>query len=281
VPADRPINAIAPPTRPIGRDAFAASAETALWWLGGAGFLINARGRLIAIDPAVSMEPGSSDRSEVGMRLLVPHPIDATEIPRLDLVLYTHSDLDHLAPVTARELMRTDATFVGPRPVAAGLRELGLPDDRLRVIGPGERFELGGVEIETTPADHAWQRMDPAKYGPPFGPDDCVGFLVRTPDGAIWHTGDTVLLDEHRRARNVDVLLLDVSRDHWHLGPTSAAELADALGAPHLIPHHYGCYDAPDFPAVNGDPAEVAAMIEDGARRMHVLAPGERFVLRR
>ena len=50
--------------------------------------------------------------------------------------------------------------------------------------------------------------------------------------------------------------------------------------SPHVIPHHYGCYDAPDFAAVNGDPAEVAALMRDGERRMRVVAPGECVVVR-
>ncbi len=276
-----PKNAVAPPPVPIAPDAFGPSATTSLWWLGGAGFLINARGALLAIDPAISLEPGSPDRSEIGLRLLVPHPVDAARIPRLDLVLYTHADVDHLAPITARALIRTGATFVGPAPVVGKLRKLGIGEDHLRLVRPGDRFSFHGIDVEVTRAEHAWQVQDPARYGSPFGPDDCGGYLVQTPDGTIWHPGDTILLPEHLQVRGVDVLLLDISRGDFHLGPRDAAALANALGAPHVIPHHYGCYDAPDVGAVNGDPAEVAALIDDGARRVHVLAPGERFDVRR
>ena len=272
-------NATAPPTIPIGPKAFGPSDTTSFWWLGGAGFLINARGTLIAIDPAISLEPGTTDRSEFGLRLLAPHPIEATEVPRLDLVLISHTDPDHLAPITAPELFRTGATFVGPRPVVARLRELGLAEERVRRVEGGDRIQVGNTEITVTRADHAWQVQDPAHYGPPFGPDDCCGFLVRTPDGAIWHPGDTMLRDEHLGITGVDVLLLDISRDVFHLGPINAARLANALGSPVVIPHHYGCYDDPDFPAVNGDPAEVAALINDGAGRVRVVAPGETSVL--
>jgi L-ascorbate metabolism protein UlaG (beta-lactamase superfamily) len=270
-------NAVAPPTQPIGSAAFAPSTSTTLWWLGGAGFLINARGTLVMIDPAISLEPGSADRSEFGLRLLVPHPIEAHQVPRLDLVLISHTDPDHLAPITAPALFRTGATFVGPEPVVARLREWGLPDDRLRVVKSGDRIQLGAVDIAPTHAKHDWQLQDPARYGPPFGPDDCLGFLVRTPDGTIWHPGDTTLLDEHLAQTGVDVLLLDISRDVYHLGPPNAARLANVLGARTIIPHHYGCYDDPDFAAVNGDPAEVAELIEDASRRLRILAPGEPY----
>jgi L-ascorbate metabolism protein UlaG (beta-lactamase superfamily) len=149
------------------------------------------------------------------------------------------------------------------------------------VVKPGDSLSVGKVEILTTPAEHAWQVQDPEKYGPPFGPEDCCGYLIRAPEGTIWHTGDTQLLDAHLQLRNVDVLLLDVSRERFHLGVANAARLANALGAPDIIAHHYGTYDAPDFEAVNGDPAEVASLIDDAEHRFHVLAPGEKFVVRR
>jgi hypothetical protein len=49
---------------------------------------------------------------------------------------------------------------------------------------------------------------------------------------------------------------------------------------PHIMPYHYGTFDAPNAVAQNGDPADVAALIEDAAHRLHVLAPGELFRLR-
>jgi L-ascorbate metabolism protein UlaG (beta-lactamase superfamily) len=279
--ASRSQQVSAPPTIPIGPDAFEPQDGTALWWLTGAGFLINAHGTLIAIDPAIALEPGSTDVSEAGFRLLVSLPIQASQVPRLELVPITHTDPDHLAPATISALIRTGAMFVGPKPVVGKLRELGVSEVRARVVKPGDSFAVGRVEILTTPADHAWQVQDTEKYGAPFGPEDCCGFLVRTPEGTIWHTGDTRLLDAHLRMRDVDVLLLDVSRESFHLGVENAARLANALGAPDIIAHHYGTYDAPDFEAVNGDPAEVASRIDDAERRFHVLAPGEKFVVRR
>jgi len=97
--------ATAPPTQPLGPEAFTASEVTALWWLTNAGFLINARGTLIMVDPAISMSEESPELHETGHRLLVPLPLQAADVPRLDAVLYTHSDYDHMALWTARVLL--------------------------------------------------------------------------------------------------------------------------------------------------------------------------------
>jgi L-ascorbate metabolism protein UlaG (beta-lactamase superfamily) len=272
--------ATAPPSRSIGPEAFQHTEETALWWLTGAGFLLNCHGTLIMVDPVIEHDPASRTRSETGLPLLVALPLTAGDVPRLDAVLYTHSDDDHIGSRTPPALVRTGARFVGPPPVVKKLLELGVPQNRVRVATTGQTFAVGPVQVTLTPADHGYQVQNPA-WGPPFGPEDCCGFLLRTPDGSVWHTGDTRLLEEHLRMQGVDVLLLDVSRDAYHLGIEGAIRLANALAAADLIPHHYGTYEAPEHSAFNGDPAEVQPRIGDAARRMHVLAPGERFVVRR
>jgi L-ascorbate metabolism protein UlaG (beta-lactamase superfamily) len=272
----------APPSLPMGPEAFAASPETALWWLTNAGFLINARGTLVMLDPAISLAPDGSRLSETGHRLLVSLPIEAWQVPRLDAVLYTHADYDHFAPATARELVRTGALFLGPPPVAEELRKLGA--ERARAARAGETLEVGRVSITVTPADHPWQARDPARFGPPWKPEDCCGYLVETPDGAVWHPGDTRLMEEHLGLHGVDVLLLDVSRNEYHLGVENAARLASALDQALIIPHHFGSYDHTDptpYNPYNGDPAEVAARVRDSERRFRLLAPGERSVLKR
>ncbi|WP_274652169.1 MBL fold metallo-hydrolase [Paenibacillus humicola] len=269
----------APPTRPIADDAFAASDRTSLWWLTGAGFLINVRGTLLMIDPVITMKTGSGDFCELGHRMLVPLPITADRVPRLDAVLYTHIDDDHLAPLTAPALAHAGGLYGGPAIAVRELVRLGIPEERTRALSIGETFRVGQAEITLTRADHSWQEQDPAKFGTPYGPEDCCGFLIRTPDGVIWHTGDSRLLPEHLQMNGVDVLLLDVSNDPYHFGAEAAVMLANHYADADLIAHHYGTYDAPEALPFNGDPSKLAPRIDGSADRLHILAPGERFTL--
>ncbi len=274
-----PAQVSAPPSISLTPAAFEVAAETALYWLGSAGFLINGRGSLLLIDPHITLVgPG---RIEGGWRLLVDLPIEAAAVPRLDAVLYTHSDGDHLARRSAQVLLPTGARYFGPPPVLKVLRDLAVPEERLQAVFYGEQFQVGAVAVTPTPADHPHQLRDPARLGPPFAPGDCCGYLLATADGCIWCPGDTRLMEEHLQVRDVDVLLCDVSRDEWHLGVESSARLANAVGAPHLIPYHFGTYDAPRSSAFNGDPEDVASKIHDAGRRFHRLAPGEKFAVRR
>ncbi|MNW51653.1 metal-dependent hydrolase [compost metagenome] len=274
------IQATPPETVPIPTTAFSESAETTVRWLTGSGFLINCRGTLILIDPVLTMKPGSQEICEIDMRLLRSFPIQVNEIPRLDAILYTHTDNDHLAPMTAQALIRTGGVFAGTAAVVSKLVSLHISKEQTQSMKIGETVTIGSVQITLTPADHPWQEIDPLQYGAPHGPEDCCGFLLHTPDGTIWLTGDTRLLPEHFDMGKVDALLLDVSDDPYHLRMDNEVRLANHYASAQLIPHHYGTYDAPDLLPFNGDPALLASRITGSERRLHILAPGEEFVLR-
>ncbi len=276
--ARRPGQVSASPSQPIGPDAFKPSKGTSLWWLTNAGFLVNARGTLAMIDPVISLDPSAPQTSETGMRLLVALPLEAADIPRLDVVLYTHADDDHFARTTAEALFGTDALFVGPPPVARDSAEMGLSQDRIRAASVAGTVEVGQLSITPTPADHPWQLRDPEQFGEPWKPGDCCGYLLDTPDGRIWCPGDTRLMDEHVQMEGIDVLLLDVGRNEYHLGVEGGARLANILDPPHIIPYHWGTYDAPEHDAYNCDPEDVRERLRN-PDAFHLLAPGEKFIL--
>ncbi|MBO7744374.1 MBL fold metallo-hydrolase [Paenibacillus sp. MWE-103] len=265
----------APYTRPMTAKDFEPSDTTSVWWLSGAGFLIQSHGTLLMIDPVISMQDGSDENCELGHRLLVPLPIEAADVPRLDAILYTHRDDDHLGPVTASALIRTGGLYAGPAIVVQELERLGVPSSQARAFRIGESFRIGEIEITLTRADHAYPSQNP------YGPEDCCGFFIRTPDGTIWCTGDTRLLAEHMQMSGVDVLLLDVSDDPYHFGVENAVNLANRLEQAAIIPHHYGTYHGPEMLPFNGDPNRLAPHITRSENRYRILAPGERYVLKK
>ena len=241
------------------------------WWLGNAGFAINAAGHLLLIDPVIELASDTDTvTSEIGLPLLVPLPIRARNIDRADLVLITHDDGDHLGPKSVPELInRTHALFVGTARTARKLRELGLPNDRMRVAHYGQPAHIGRVTVTPTPARHQ-ESEGHTKRG------DCCGFLIEAAGVTFWHPNDTDLLEEHLRVAGVDVLLLPIA-PHV-LGTEGGIRLAESTGAPYVIPCHYGTYDSDVF-WCTGDPAAVKEGITDAARRYRQLGVGEKLAL--
>ncbi|MBE0696770.1 MAG: MBL fold metallo-hydrolase, partial [Anaerolineaceae bacterium] len=123
-------------TQPILPTFFEARERTLVTWLGMAGALINVRGTILLIDPLIStIEKDGQIVSEEGdYRFKVPLPVEAKDLPRVDLVMYTHADDDHFGRLTARLLAeRLPCRFIAPPPVARGLRELGIPAERIQI----------------------------------------------------------------------------------------------------------------------------------------------------
>jgi L-ascorbate metabolism protein UlaG (beta-lactamase superfamily) len=228
-------------TRKIPLVVFDPREDTIYTWLGMAGVLINARGTILLVDPLISMgKNGDPLVCESGYRLKIPFPIEAHQVPRTDVVLYTHADHDHFGPKTAQVFAkRLDCRFVAPLPVASLLSDLGVSTDRIDIARDFESIWLAGVEITVTPALHDWQEENP------WGRGDCCGYLIKTQDGTIWHPGDTRLIDPLLEIQEVDVLFFDVAAVDAHLGPEGSARLARSSGAEALVAYHYGTFDLP------------------------------------
>jgi L-ascorbate metabolism protein UlaG (beta-lactamase superfamily) len=244
---------------------FDARADTLVTWLGMAGVLINARGTILLIDPllsAVRRLPGV-ELAETGHRLKIHWPIRARQVPRADAVLYTHGDGDHFGHVTAQTLgWRCKPLFVAPPPVKAWLEEMDM-GCTLVEAKDFDAIRIGAAQVQVTPALHDYATDIP------FGRGDCCGYLVQTPDGAIWHPGDTRLIDELSRFR-CDVMFFDVAAVDSHLGPAGSAALGRTSGAKVMLAYHYGTFDIPPgswggclvedaLPLVKGHPAKLLA----------------------
>ncbi len=248
-------------------DAVAVS----VWWLGNSGFAINAAGTVILIDPVIELQDDTDPvTSEIGLPLLVPLPVRARNIDRADLVLVSHDHADHAGRRTVPELAeRTHALFLGTDRTAFRLRRFGIPEARLRTARYDQPMRVGGTTVIPTVASHE-EDVIHAQRG------DCCGFLIKVAGVTIWHPGDTELLDEHLKIRDVDVIMLPIAQHT--LDAEDAARLANATRARHIIPCHYGTFDS-DLYWCAGDPADLTSRIEDAQRRYHVLAVGEKLVI--
>ena len=261
--------AMAPATLPVGADAFGPSSGTTLTWLGMASFLFNSRGTTLMIDPLL----GGFD-----MPLLIDLPLAAGDVPRLDAILVTHSDNDHFSRSTCRDLAPVTGVFHSTRYVASLAVAEGL--EASQGHGIGDEFAVGPMRVTVTPADHAWQNAFPERGERFFADDDACGFWLETPDGTIWAPGDSRLIPEHHLTMPApDAMLFDFSDSAWHFGLAGAVAMANAYPDTALLLQHWGSVDSPAFSPFNGDPASLYDQVTN-PDRIHVLAPGEPFVLR-
>ncbi|MHB8063793.1 MAG: MBL fold metallo-hydrolase [Ruminiclostridium sp.] len=276
------------PVVPMTNEAFGPNNETAVYWMTSAAVLINSHGKTIMVDPNFAVLDEETKLSEVfGMRLLAMPTIRNSEIKKIDAILYTHADEDHLGEHTALELLHTGAMYHSTPLVCERLAKLGVPEERLVVHGPLDEFKIGTVDVKMTWANHPHQFcLKPERYSDAYRLEDCCGFKFYTQDGVIWDPGDTSLLGNHLDNEDVDVYFMDCADDTFdveppcHFGRDASVKLANYLKQADLIPFHWGTFHAPDKSWCACNPEEVRCMLEN-PERLLILKPGEKYVLKR
>jgi L-ascorbate metabolism protein UlaG (beta-lactamase superfamily) len=278
---DEKYQAKAPDPVHIGKEAFDDTNDTAVYWLTGAGVFLNSHGTTIMVDPILSLVSEDPPLSEVEEtpQYTMP-PITAQEIERLDAVLYTHADPDHLGDLTVKEFVRKGFVFHGTKKVAERLLEIGVPKDTIVVHAAQNRFKIGCVEVQMTVADHPWQIDYPDTQPYVYKPEDCCGFKFYTPDGTIWDPGDSKLLDEHFHNEDVDLLFMDFENNSplHHFGTENALRLVNYLRRADIIMFHWGTYYAPEKVWYAADPDTVRGRI-DRKERFLEPHPGEKVTV--
>ncbi len=153
-----------------------------------------------------------------------------------DTVFVTHEHLDHFSLDDLKKIVTLGTTVVTI--AACEKAAKGLKPKAVRVVAPGDRFEVDGVEVEVLPAYNTTKFRSP---GNPFHPkaDGKVGFILGIGGVRVYHTGDTDEIPEMSRAKGVDVLLLPVSGTYV-MTAQEAAKACDAIQPKLAIPMHYG-----------------------------------------
>jgi len=156
------------------------------------------------------------------------------------VILVSHAHDDHLSPKTIASFPESTLVLC-PEPAAAYLGDVRQP---VRTMRPGDEMPFPHGTIIAVPAHHPGGRrgLDAEADG------RALGYVIRTPHGVIYVTGDTDLFPEIGRigARyQPDVVVMHVS---GHMKGMDAVHAARALGAPTVVAVHWGAYGYYWFP---------------------------------
>lgn len=238
-------------------------------WLGHAGFLVQAGGLNIAVDPNWALWHGPVKR--------VRHPsLRAADMPAVDLVLITHAHFDHLHLPSLRKIAAEQPVIV-PRGVGSLVKRCGF--GRIVELDVWQRAIYRDVQITLTPARHWGARMihDTHRL---FG-----GYLIQSKERTVFHCGDSALFDGFQdigtRAA-IDLALMPIgaydapSGRPVHMNPEEAVDAFEMLRASHMIPMHHDTFPLGGEPI--HEPAErlaKAAVSRQLEHRIRILQEGE------
>lgn len=223
-----------------------------LYWLGQAGFVIDAHRRRYVIDPYLSDTLADKYRSTpYSHARMMPAPLLPAELGAVDLVLCTHHHTDHMDGATLRSLGQRlpDLRFVVPAAARAiAVERIGVDDDGLVQVDAGDRLERDGLALDVLRAAHETLERDEE------GRHRFLGYGLDLGGVRILHSGDTIPFpgqDDEVGAFAPDVALLPVNgrsdalRAAGFAGNFTLSEavaLCTRCGIPTMIAHHHGMF---------------------------------------
>jgi L-ascorbate metabolism protein UlaG (beta-lactamase superfamily) len=186
------------------------------------------------------------------------------------LILVSHAHMDHLHPGSI-EMFPDSATVLCPWTVSEYIEETGRS---AVIMGPGDTFEYPHGRVIAVAADHPGKRY--ALRG--GGIADAIGFVITTPFGNIYYSGDTGYFDgmnDIGAAWQPEIAIVNITP---HLTGESAVRAVWATRAKRVIPVHFGAYDYVFFGPLESPRGyeEIERLIADQAI---LLQPGESIPL--
>ncbi len=253
-----------------------------LWWIGNTGLWLKSEGGAnVAIDlwfgngkrtqKVKEMKPYHQMRNMTGGRMLQPNlraaPVvfDPFAVTKVDAVLSTHIHQDHIDPFFAAAVLQNcgpEAVFVGPQGCADIWMGWGVPEDRIRVVRPGDVVKVKDTEIHMLDSFDRTVLVTAEEdlRGKILNMDDnAVNYLVKTPSGSFYHAGDShysIRFAKHGKDHDIDVAFGSFGDNpignHDKMTSADILRMAEALQAKVVIPFHYDVWT--NFKA---DPLEI------------------------
>ncbi len=152
-----------------------------------------------------------------------------------DFILITHSHGDHQELASINRVRKPGTViYSSPPGVPALMTNLAAAGVPINAVTPGQRFTIGGVEVETVPMYNV-ARPNP---GHPRAMN-FVGYVINVGGVRVYASGDTERIPE-MKTFSVDVALLPLGQGFTMLRVQDAVDAALDLKARIAIPYHYG-----------------------------------------
>lgn len=211
-------------------------------WIGHSTFLVQVAGVNILTDPIWSTR--ASPVSFVGPKRIAHPGIGFDKLPRIDIVLISHTHYDHLSLSAVRSLGNTPH-YIVPTGVAKWFKRQKITN--VSELAWWQKETRGPITVTAVPARH-WSKRGL------FGTDGAGwgGYMVETPQGQMYFAGDTgydenYFKDIGKRFGNIVLSLIPIGAysprwfmHRFHVNPPEAIKIHQEVGSHRSIGMHWG-----------------------------------------
>lgn len=221
-----------------------------IYFINHATFLIQWRGLNILTDPVWSDR--TSPFNFAGPERVRPPGILFNDLPKIDLVIISHSYYDHLDISTIEELRdRDQPVFIVPLGVDLFLKNKGIKS--VKAIDWWQYINDGPLKFSMVPALHFSGRgmsdRDKTLW---------AGYMISDGNQKIYFAGDTgynhkMFADIAKQHSDIDIAMLPIGayKPRWlmspiHISPEEAVVIHQQLNCKKSIAMHYGTFPMAD-----------------------------------
>ncbi|WP_319529849.1 MBL fold metallo-hydrolase [uncultured Cohaesibacter sp.] len=255
----------------------ALTATNRITWFGHASFLINIGNRRILTDPTFARYIG---HFPILTKRLNPVAPNWRQLDRLDAVLITHADYDHLDLTSLRMLRQIYPRLQLILPAGTTMMLEDFPKTAIREMNWYDNETVGSISVTFVPAIHGVRRppheLDSALWG---------GYLLQSGGRKLYLSGDigpgTVYRDIASRFAPIDTAVVPIGgyepqsfNRAFHVPPDGAVDIARQLGAKRVIASHWGTFPLSEDTGKEQKQAFLTASTK-AAPRKHVMKVGE------
>lgn len=256
-----------------------------MWWLGCTGIWFKTPGNCnLTVDLWCGngkrthgngkMAAGHQMANMCGARVMqpnlrnIPFVFDPFAFKEVDAVLATHYHQDHMSPEWAAHVIQSDMTttdvhgnripvpFIGPKKSVELWQKWGVPEERCITVKPGDSIIIKDVEIVVldsfdrtclvTTDSTGPDREDLTGVCPTDMDDKAVNYLLKTPGGNIYHSGDShfsIYFAKHGKDYPIDVAFASFGENpigmQDKMTSVDVLRMAENLGCKVVIPIHW------------------------------------------
>ena len=219
-------------------------------WMGHSSMLVEIDGVRVLVDPV--WDERAAPLTWAGPKRFFAPPLRLEELPRIDVVLFSHDHYDHLGAKTVEKLAELEnlrgARWVTALGVGSILRDLGVKAERITELDWTQSVCVGGLEITAIPVRHFSGRSLFNRFETLW-----ASYVLAGPSHRVYYGADSgewegfAEIGEQYGPFDLTMLEIGAFDPLWadiHMGPDGAIRSFRAMGgAGLLMPIHWGLFD--------------------------------------